>query len=261
MADEQGSQSPESSGGPDAKAQAESSQAARARRPSRRTVSREQRRRRSESRRNRKRRFYLAGGSVIALALIAGLLVPSLAPTAGAPAVSETQPTPTAFAGTEAEIQPGGESPPTSGPRGAEPADWGFHAEQAPDESVVGSLEAGGIAFNYGAVEESAFAEFRSFVESLPGYPGCYVAHPYSGVADGEATLTAWGWTRTVEIGDTDAMDAFVAAHRNNGPLFIDGACGAGAPDSAAPTPDAATAAPSGESASDDAAPTPEPAS
>ena len=45
---------------------------------SRNTVARQQRRTRSEAKKTRKRRFYTAGGSLIALALIAGLVLPSV---------------------------------------------------------------------------------------------------------------------------------------------------------------------------------------
>ena len=64
------------------------------------------------------------------------------------------------------------------------------------------------------------------FVASLPGYPNCYVVHPYPGLADGSVTLTAWGWTHAVELADTAAMEAFAADHRNQAPRFIE-ECGA----------------------------------
>ncbi len=254
------------------------------RRPSKRTISREQRRQRSEQRRGRRRRFYLAGGGIIALALIAGLVLPSIGvqPTAVAEQPDEDV---VPVVGTEVAVQPGGiiepgeeavydMSPPTSGPRLATGAEWGFHDEQAPDEAVVRNLEQGAVVFNH-SPGDPGLAGLRSFIEGLPGYPGCYVAHPYAGVAEGEVVLTAWGWTHTAAVGDTDEMELFATNRKNQAPLFIDGSCGASLEGAAAtaspaqetPTPTAAdgetgeTATPEATAAAEPATPTPAPAS
>ena len=273
MADEQASRSPAPQESAPEGGGSAAPRGARAQRgPSRRTVAREQRRRRSEGRRSRRRRIYLLGGSLVALALIAGLVLPSLGglttqttveqPDGSAPAVGE-----------EVAIQPGGivepdaeitysTSPPTSGPRLETPAPWGVHDEQVPNEALVRNLHVGGIAFNYGAADETALAGLLSFVETLPDYPGCYVAHPYPGVPDGEVTLTAWGWTHTVPLADTAEMEAFVESHRNQGEAYLGPDCTGAAAD-AAPTPDAASPTPEAASPTPapDAAATPESAS
>lgn len=193
--------------------------------PSKRTVAREARRRRSESKRTRRRRFYLAGGSIIALALIAGLVLPSVGPLGlpdSAPPPSEQR----ALAGAEVDIPPGGDAPPTTGAGAAEGASWGIHTERVPDEVIVRNLEEGSIVFNHNLADEADAASLEGFVESLPGYPNCYVIHPYPGLADGGVTLTAWGWADAVDLEDTAAMEAFAADHRNQGPRFIE-ECGA----------------------------------
>ena len=72
--------------------------------------------------------------------------------------------------------------------------------------------------FNYKLASESQRFELQSFVESLPGYPDCYVVQPHDGVTEGEIELTAWGWLDTLTPSETDAMRDFVDDHRAAGP-------------------------------------------
>ena len=163
----------------------------------------------------------MAGGLIIAFALITGLALPSFGinPTPTAPEQREV-------AGTQLAIQEGdlldlGEtaeydtSPPTSGPSWAEAAAWGTHKEQGPDEAVVRNLRNGAVVFNYSLASEAQRTELEAFVESLPGYPDCYVVQPHSAVDEGEITLTAWGRIDTVTPSETDAMRNFVEDHRD----------------------------------------------
>lgn len=209
--------------------------AAERRGPSRRTAAREERRSRAASRRARKRRFYMVGGLVISLALIAGLTLPLFGIVNQTTDVPQAQPR----AGTQLAIQDGDTiepgatadydtDPPTSGPSWAEGADWGVQPEQQPNESVVRNLRNGAVVFNYALADESAVADLRAFVEGLDGYPDCYVMQPHSAVPEGSVSLAAWGWTTTVAPGDSDAMQSFVDGHRANGPDSPDGGgCGA----------------------------------
>ena len=164
----------------------------------------------------------MAGGLIIALALITGLALPSFGvnPT-------PTAPEPPGVAGTQLAIQEGdlleaGEtanydtSPPTSGPSWAEAAAWGVHEEQAANEAVVRNLRNGGIVFNYNLASDSQRTELQAFVESLPGYPDCYVLQPHADIDEGEIALTAWGWIDTLTPSETDAMRGFVDDHRAN---------------------------------------------
>lgn len=212
---------------------------ARARPPSKRTISREDRRRRSEAKKSRKRRFYMAGGGAIALALIAGLVLPSVG---GGGVAREPAANPVEAAvsvGTPVEIQTGdlvddgteitySTYPPTSGPRLAQGAEWGLHATQLPDEAIVRNLEQGAVIFNHNLTDAADLETLNSYVEGLPGYPGCYVVHAYAQVPQGSVTLTSWGWTETVKPSNRDAMESFVAQHRNKGPSFLDSTCGTG---------------------------------
>lgn len=212
---------------PNSESAAARSAATERRGPSRRTAAREDRRRRAESRRSRKRKFYMAGGLVIALALIAGLALPSFGIVNQTTDVPQAQPR----AGTQLAIQDGDTlepgatavydtDPPTSGPSWAEGARWGVQTEQQPNEAVVRNLRNGAIVFNYALADESAVADLRAFVEGLDGYPDCYLMQPHSAVAEGGVSLAAWGWTTEppVALDDTAAMQAFVNDHRANGP-------------------------------------------
>ena len=209
--------------------------AAERRGPSRRTAAREERRSRAASRRARKRRFYMVGGLVISLALIAGLTLPLFGIVNQTTDVPQAQPR----AGTQLVVQDGDTiepgatadydtDPPTSGPSWAEGADWGVQPEQQPNEAVVRNLRNGAIVFNYALADESAVADLRAFVEGLDGYPDCYVMQPHSAVPEGSVSLAAWGWTDVATPGDTSAMQLFVDSHRANGPDSPDGGgCGA----------------------------------
>lgn len=163
----------------------------------------------------------MAGGLLIAFALIAGLALPSFGinPTPAAPEQRDTVGTRLAIQ--EGDLLDAGEtveyqtSPPTSGPSWAEGAAWGVHQEQQPDEAVVRNLFNGAIVFNYQLASDSQRTELEAFVASLSGYPDCYVVQPHFAVDEGEITLTAWGWTHTVTPSDTDAMRNFVEDHRD----------------------------------------------
>ena len=215
--------------------------------PSRQTIARDERRRRAGRRTSRRRWFFGIGGGTIALMLITGLFLPSL-PRGGTTTSGQADDAPRS--GTEVPVQlgdiiePGAGHddyetlPPTSGPRYATPAPWGVHAAQIDDETVVRNLEVGAVVFNHNLESEAELSDLRLFVEALPGYPGCYVAHPYAAVPAGSVTLTAWGWTQEVAGVDRFLMETFVDDHVNQGPQFVGLSCGA-LP--AAPTPDQAT--------------------
>ena len=166
----------------------------------------------------------MAGGLIIALALITGLALPSFGVTP-----TPVDPQPRDIAGTQLAIQEGDllepgataeydTSPPTSGPSWAEAAAWGVHEEQVADEAVVRNLRNGAVVFNYQLSSDSQRAELQAFVESLPGYPDCYVVQPHSAVSEGEIEIAAWGWLDTVMPSETGAMRDFVDDHRANGP-------------------------------------------
>ncbi len=220
---------------------------------SHRTVARQDRRDRLASRRRRRNLLVGIGGGTIAAMLIIGLVLPSIG-TVATPATPAQQPDDSPLAGTEVAEQPGGfiepgtahaayaTAPPTSGPRFAEPAAWGVHDQQAADETVVRNLEVGGIVFNYNLESDDQVADLRELVAALPGYPGCYLVQPHDAVPAGSVTLTAWTRTQQIEGVDRFLIQTFAADHRNQGPQFLDNACGASAEPETDEEPDDAPA-------------------
>lgn len=224
-------------------------------RRSRSTLARSERRRRASRKASRRQWYVGIGGGTIALMLIAGLFLPSLGglsrhivPT------DEADNTP--LAGTALPVQPGGEieigaahdaystQPPTSGPGYADAAPWGVHAAQIDDETVVRNLAMGAVVFNSNLGSEEQQADLRQLIESLPGYPGCYILHPYEGIPAGSVTMTAWGWTQNVTGADPFLIQTFADDHVNQGPQFLGPSCGAPPPAETpeeAPTPEEAT--------------------
>jgi hypothetical protein len=212
--------------------------------PSRRTEAREARRHRFEARRARKRLFYGLAGGAVALALIAGLFLPSLAGLGGGnnpgSTTNTTSTSAAASVGTkfvaqnsaivalEEAHEPYSTSPPTSGARYALSVAWGVYDQQIPDEAMVRNLEEGGVVIHHNLTDESASADLQAFVESQHGYPGCFLMQPNASVAEGTVTLTAWEWLETYPGGvDKVGMQAFIVDHRNDAPLFLSNTCGA----------------------------------
>ncbi|MCH8848935.1 MAG: DUF3105 domain-containing protein [Chloroflexi bacterium] len=220
---------------------------------SRRTIARDDRRRRSARKGSRRRWVIGIGGGSIALMLIAGLFLPSVN-LRSTTALDQGDDAP--LAGTAVPVQTGGiidpgashdaysTLPPTSGPRYAEPAPWGVHEAQVADETVVRNLEVGAVVFNYNLESEAEVTDLRQLVEALPGYPGCYLMHPYAGVPSGSVTLTAWGWTQQVAGVDRFLIQTFANDHLNDGPQHLDLSCGA---PPATPTPELEQATPTAD--------------
>ena len=204
--------------------------------PSRNTVARQERRLRSEAKKTRKRRLYTAGGSLIAIALIAGLVLPSIG--GGVRSGSDNQDVVVKeLVGTQIAIQPGGvvsdtssisysTTPPTSGPRLELAADWGVHDKQISDGQAVRNLEYGAVIFNHGLSDADA-VKLADFARQQPGYPGCLLVNPHNGLDSGEVVMTSWGWLQETKVDDQESMQAFVDDHLNKGPLFMGSTCGA----------------------------------
>ncbi len=213
--------------------------------PSKLTISREDRRRRSQARKARRKLFYGVGGGLIAVALITGLVLPSVGHLGVGPSNdgsgSSTAQGSTPSVGTQLPIQFAGivevgapheayeTSPPTSGPRYAEAVEWGAYETQQPDEAVVRNLELGGIVVNHNLSDEAQIDNLETFIEAQPGYPGCFVVQPYESLASGAVTITSWGWLDSYTAVDRAAMQGFIADHRNAGPLFVGSTCGSDA--------------------------------
>ena len=120
-------------------------------------------------------------------------------------------------------------SPPTSGPHYGVPAVWGSYDEQVPLVQSVHNLEHGGVVIHYGPdVPSSEVDKIRAWYEEDPN--GLIIS-PLSSNKN-KITLSAWtapdassgtrdrgrGWLATGTKFDKGAFDAFVEAHRYQGP-------------------------------------------
>jgi hypothetical protein len=210
----------------------------RERSPSRRTIIRENRRRRSSARKSRKRTIYGVLGGIVAGALILGITLPSfshlLTPTQDGDTEGDAATVGTPIATQASSVLADGETydsypsvPPTSGPSYAAGVEWGAYEEQQANEAVVRNLEQGAIVANYNLTDEAQIVDLTAYLESQPGYPGCYVLQPHTGVAAGQVTLTSWGWMESFTGVDRPGMQEFVIDHRNDAPLFQGPTCGA----------------------------------
>jgi hypothetical protein len=213
------------------------------RRASRRTIARDERRARSAQKKTRRRNIYLIGGSILALALVLSLLLPSLPFATGTPSnsgndtprVNEDTPANigTAVAILDAlHIDPGelhtpyNSVPPTSGPHYFTPVNWGNYNEPIVDEFVVHNMEHGGVIISHNLTDEGQIDLLTEFVSNQPGYPGCLITRPYAEIAEGTIALTAWGWVQEFEGLDTDGMQLFIDSHKDRGPENLGPNCG-----------------------------------
>jgi len=212
---------------------------------SRRTQNRTDRRHRAQGRRTRRNLYIGFGGGAVALALIAGLFLPSVqlfnggSPNpdpSGTPTPTSDIPTPepvgTFFESLGQEHVGEGTSPeynstpPTSGPHYITPSDWGVHESQQPDGAVVHNLEHGGINVNYNSKDDTEIAALRTFLEGQVTFPGCFVLHPYADIAEGSVALTSWQWLKEFDGVDTAGMQEFINAHINRAPEHLGLDCG-----------------------------------
>ena len=209
------------------------------------------RRRRSVARKARRRLLLSIGGGAIALALILGLVIPSIGNIA-TPSADGANTGSLPSVGTQSAIQEGGliepgaehepyvALPPTSGPRYATGAAWGVYEEPVADELVLRNLEQGGVAVNHNLTDEAQREELLTFFEEQQGIaPGCLILRPYPYLAAGGVALTAWAWSDSFVGIDRSGMQAFIDDHRNQGPEYVGVNCGANvAPDPETNAPD-----------------------
>ncbi len=214
----------------------------------RRNIARLERRQRAAQRSTRRRTLLFVGGAILALALASSLLLPSLPVGGGTPvqrlqdaADDDTRGT-GAPVGTQVLLQPAqhidqdqphppySSTPPTSGWHFDTPAAWAIYAGQLPDEFIPHNLEHGGIVINHNLTDEAQVAQLTQFVEGQAGFPSCFIMQPYrnapDAVPEGTVALTAWGWLQPFDGVDAAGMQAFINAHKNRGPEYLNSRCG-----------------------------------
>ena len=119
--------------------------------------------------------------------------------------------------------------PPTSGPHYQVPAVWDFYDEAVPLVQTTHNLEHGGVVIHYGP--QFPKADVEKIREWYLNDPNGLVVTPLATNKD-KVTLSAWtapdaasgtrdrgrGWLATGTKFDESAFDAFVEAHRYQGP-------------------------------------------
>ena len=207
------------------------------RRLSQRQRQRQEERQARRSRRHARRRalrwaaFAIVG--VVAIALIVGLLLPSIVPTGGG-----VQRTPLTSAeraqgpGEHLSIQgnqhieegttfPAYTSiPPTSGPHWPVPTAWGIYDEPVLNERQVHNLEHGGVIIQYNADDEGLVQQIEDLARDLTGFPACTIVAPYP-TMEHTIAVTAWGVLLTLDEFDSAAIEEFAKFYRDQGPEQI----------------------------------------
>lgn len=190
----------------------------------RRAQARDARRARALTRKRRRRIFLWVAVTIGSLALIVGLVLPSLPIGPGGGQGSTTGPGERIPIMGNDHILPGQDHnpynsiPPTSGPHYDSEMPWGVYQEPQVDERVVHNLEHGGVVFNYNLSDQPTIDGLVKLVQEQSRYPCYLLAQPYPKLPPGKIVLTAWGVLQ--EFGSVDAagMQAFVDAYRNKGP-------------------------------------------
>ena len=88
------------------------------------------------------------------------------------------------------------------------------------------NLEHGGIVINHNLTDAGSVARLNEFVQTQPGFPGCFIVQPHDAVSPGEVVLTAWGLLQRYDGMDSEGMQRFIDTHRNQGPERLGSSCG-----------------------------------
>jgi hypothetical protein len=176
---------------------------------------------RRQARKRRRRIIYAGVAGFVGLLVILGFVLPQLLQ-------SNPNQTPTQVPGFETEmmesvpIAEGAEhdpyvtTPPTSGPYYDEPAEWGIHDEELPDERVVRNLHLTGVAINYNLVESEQVEQMKEFVKGQLDYPCYLLLQPYSKMPEGTVAMSAWGRLDTIDGIDEERMQDFISWFRGS---------------------------------------------
>lgn len=104
-------------------------------------------------------------------------------------------------------------NPPTSGWHYAQPATWGVHQDELPDEQLIHNLEHGGIWISYKDVDPTTKSELERIARSNQKV----ILTPRS-KNDAPIVLASWGRSQKLEKFDRDAIINFIKANKNKSP-------------------------------------------
>lgn len=105
-------------------------------------------------------------------------------------------------------------NPPTSGPHHQQPAPWGTYGETVEPESLVHSLEHGGIVVHYKDLGDSEADALENLVES---YRNGVISNPNESI---DAPIALASWTKSMECQQysSEVIHAYVAEHCGQAP-------------------------------------------
>lgn len=104
-------------------------------------------------------------------------------------------------------------NPPSSGPHYAQPATWGVHDTELPDEQVIHNLEHGGIWISYKGIDASSTAA----LEKITNSQSKIIMEPRAN-NDAPIILVSWGKVQKFEAYDEQGINTFIEANKNQSP-------------------------------------------
>lgn len=105
-------------------------------------------------------------------------------------------------------------NPPTSGWHYSNPADWGVHQQELPDEQVLHNLEHGGIWISYKDIDDGTKTKLENLAKK---YSSFVVLSPRS-ANDVKIALASWGRLDKLEVFDEARITNFIKRNKNKSP-------------------------------------------
>ncbi len=104
-------------------------------------------------------------------------------------------------------------NPPTSGWHYAQPANWGVHQTELPDEQVLHNLEHGGVWISYKEIDDAT----KAALEKIGRANSQIIVAPRL-ANDAPIALASWGRLQKLEQFDETAIMNFIKANKNRSP-------------------------------------------
>lgn len=104
-------------------------------------------------------------------------------------------------------------NPPSSGSHYAQPATWGVHDTELPDEQIIHNLEHGGIWISYKGINATTTAALAEIAQSQSKI----IMEPRAN-NDAPIILVSWGRVQKFQTYDEQAILAFIEANKNMSP-------------------------------------------
>lgn len=175
---------------------------------------------RRQARKRRRRYIYTAIAGFVGLLVIMSFVIPQVlrsspGPGANLPGRAPEYMEPRPILEGE-EHEPYTSTPPTSGPYYDDPAEWGIHDSELPDERVVRNLHLTGVVISYNLDDQEEIERLKAFVKKQPDYPCYLVLRPYGKIDPGKVAIAAWGRLDEMEGVDEGRLQKFIDAFRGN---------------------------------------------